>query len=63
MSREFLDMDLTVDGNLVLKSSHHYLVKLCKNLTDVSMVGFSLKDSLSSLTSKTCLYYSRSRMC
>jgi hypothetical protein len=34
-----LDADLTVDENLALKPSHHYLTKLCKNLLDVSTVG------------------------
>jgi hypothetical protein len=30
MPYESLDVDLTIDKNLALKSSHHYLVKLCK---------------------------------
>jgi hypothetical protein len=30
MHRGSLDVDLTVDENLTLKSPHHYLVKLCK---------------------------------
>jgi hypothetical protein len=34
-----LDVDLTVDENLALKPSHHYLTKFCKNLPDVSTVG------------------------
>jgi hypothetical protein len=45
-----LNVDLTVDENLVLKSPHHYLVKLCKNPLDVSTAGFLSKDSQSSLT-------------
>jgi hypothetical protein len=55
-----LDVDLTVDENLALKSPHHYLVKLCKNPTDVSTVGFPSKGSSSSLAPKTCLHISRS---
>jgi hypothetical protein len=39
MPRGSLDVDLTVDENLALKPSHHYLTKLCKNLLDVSIVG------------------------
>jgi hypothetical protein len=37
-SRGSLDVDLTVDENLILKPSHHYLTKLCKNLPDVSTI-------------------------
>jgi hypothetical protein len=36
MHRGSLDVDLTVDENLALKSPHHYLVKLCKKPLDVS---------------------------
>jgi uncharacterized protein YlaI len=35
---ESLDVDLTVDENLTLKPSHHYLTKLCKNLLNVSTI-------------------------
>jgi hypothetical protein len=31
MLRGSLDVDLTVDKNVTLKSLHHYLVKLCKH--------------------------------
>jgi hypothetical protein len=34
-----LDVNLTVDENLALKPSHHYLMKICKNLHNVSTVG------------------------
>jgi hypothetical protein len=30
MSHGSLNVDLTIDENLALKSPHHYLVKLCK---------------------------------
>jgi hypothetical protein len=51
-----LDMNLTVDKNLTLKSFYHYLVKLYKHPPpNVSTVGFSFKDPPSSLTPKTCL--------
>jgi hypothetical protein len=43
--RRFLDVDLTVNKNLILKPSHHYLMKLYKkNFTDVSMVGSTSND-------------------
>jgi hypothetical protein len=45
VSCRFLDVDLTVNKNLILKQSHHYLMKLYKkNFTDVSMVGSTSND-------------------
>jgi hypothetical protein len=32
-----LDVDIIIDENLALKSPHHYLVKLCKKNSDVSL--------------------------
>jgi hypothetical protein len=44
MPRASLDADLTVDENLALKPSHHYLTKLYKNLLNTSNVGSTSND-------------------
>jgi hypothetical protein len=58
MPRESLNADLTVDKNLTLKSSHHYLTKLCKtpfNMSTIESTPNDLWDSLACLHLMLCL--------
>jgi hypothetical protein len=50
VSRKSLNVDLTVDENLTLKSFYHYLMKLYKNLSDMSTIKSTSNGPSSSLT-------------
>jgi hypothetical protein len=43
MTREFVDMNLTIDKILILKSSYRYLIKLYKSTNDISSIRFPSK--------------------